>query len=142
MQAFLTRTNNQEVTSVALHSPSTPGSTSPAVLQVPCPALEDSSTIFTHAQYVQEAVLGLKANAAPAPGPQPCNAAVVLDNAHAANEQAAAGGLGLALLVANNSTLHLVYKTTAYAQEAATLIACHLMVRMSCARAMSTARLH
>lgn len=124
LQAFLTRTNNQEVTIIALSS-----SPDGALVNVPCPACNPETTIATHAGLLQEAVLATKGAAA---SPQHYQAAVATD-AQAAAELAADSGLGLALLLGDDDggTLHtdLVYKTSAYTPEAAVLISRHFKVR-------------
>lgn len=136
LQAFLTRTNNQEVTAVALQpssilQPSLQDADSDHQLVVPCPpALDSAATIASHASVVNTAVLSASRSAA-----VPYQAAVALDMESAA-AAARASSLGVALLLRSSDggcglAAELVFKPACHATEAARLMAQHLQVSSS-----------
>jgi hypothetical protein len=96
LQAFLTRTNNQEVTSIALQPssalrPRLQDAGAGQLLVVPCPpSLDSAATITSHASVINTAVLSASWSAA-----APYQAAVALDMESAA-AAASASSLGVA----------------------------------------------
>lgn len=133
LQAFLTRTNNQEVTAIALQPSSILQSSlqdadSGQLRAIPCPpALDSAATIASHASVINTAV-----QSAPRSAAVPYKAAVALDLESAA-AAASASSLGVALLLRSSDggrglVAQLVFKPACHATEAARLMAQHLQV--------------
>lgn len=132
LQAFLVRTNNQEITAVGLQPSTELQNVLPSaaaheqhLLIVPCPAMDGASTLATHTKSCHEAVATTSAQST-APFQ-----AVVASDVETAHAGAAASVLGLALLVhstGSSKVAQLVFKAGSRSQEDAKLTACHLQV--------------